>query len=117
MGAWKRWQDWVTVLLGVILLSAPFVFDTTAHATASWTAYLMGGLVIAVGLFAASFEAPLAEVEGIPLYVGIALFAAPWVLSFTSVREIAWMAWIVATLLAVNAALELLLLPGQSTTA
>jgi hypothetical protein len=42
---------------------------------------------------------------------------APWVLSFTSVREIAWMAWIVASLLAVNAALELLLLPGQSTTA
>lgn len=117
MGAWKRWQDWGTVLLGVILFAQPFVFETTGNAASSWTAYLMGGLMVAVGLFAASLEAPLAEVEGIPLFLGIALFAAPWVLNFTSVPEMAWTAWIVAILLAVNAAVELLVLPQQFTTA
>jgi SPW repeat-containing protein len=117
MGAWKRWQDWATVLLGVILVATPFVFETTSDVASSWTAYVMGGLMIVIGLWAASMAKPLAEIEGIPLILGIALFAAPWALSFTSVPEIAWMAWIVAVLLAVNAAAELLVLPRQSTTA
>jgi phosphoglycerol transferase MdoB-like AlkP superfamily enzyme len=117
MGAWKRWQDWATVLLGVIFFATPFVFQTTGDTASSWTAYVMGGLMVVVGLYAASMEKPLAEVEGVPLILGIALFVAPWVLSFTNVPEIAWMAWIVAVLLAVNAAAELLVLPQQSTTA
>jgi len=116
MGAWKRWQDWATVLLGVILVATPFVFETTADVASSWTAYVMGGLMIVIGLFAASMEEPTAGVEGIPLILGIGLFVAPWVLSFTNVPEIAWMAWIVAVLLALNASAELLVLPQQHTT-
>ncbi len=114
MGAWKRWQDWATVLLGVILFATPFIFGRTGDVNASWTAYVMGGLMIAIGLFAASREEPTAGVEGAPLILGIALFVAPWLLSFTSVPEIAWMAWIVAVLLAVNAVAELLALPQQT---
>lgn len=117
MGAWKRWQDWATVLLGVILVATPFVFETTSDVASSWTAYVMGGLLIVIGLWAASMEEPTAGVEGIPLFLGIALFAAPWILSFTSLPEIAWTAWIVAVLVAVNAAAELLVLPQQTGTA
>lgn len=117
MGAWKRWQDWATVLLGVIFFATPFVFQTTGDTASSWTAYVMGGLMVVVGLWAASLDTPLAAVEGIPLILGIALFAAPWVLNFTSVPQIAWMAWIVAALLAVNAAVELLVLPQQQSSA
>lgn len=113
---WKRWQDWATVLLGVILVATPFVFQTTADVASSWTAYVMGALMIVVGLWAAAMEEPTAGIEGIPLILGIALFVAPWLLSFTNVPEIAWMAWIIAALLAVNSAAELLVLGQQQTT-
>ena len=115
MRAWTRWQDWATVLLGVILIATPFIFETTSNVVSSWTAFVMGGLMIVIGLYAASMEEPTAGIEGIPLFLGLALFAAPWVLSFTNVPEIAWMTWIIAALLAVNAAAELLALPQQST--
>jgi hypothetical protein len=117
MRAWTRWQDWATVLLGVILIATPVVFETTSNVAASWTAFVMGGLMILIGLYAASMEEPTAGIEGIPLVLGLALFVAPWVLSFTNVPEIAWMTWIIAMLVAVNAAAELLALPAQSTTA
>jgi hypothetical protein len=117
MRAWTRWQDWATVLLGVILVATPFVYETTSDVVASWTAFVMGGLMIVIGLFAASMEEPTAGIEGIPLFLGLALFAMPWVLNFTSATEMAWMTWIVATLVALNAAAELLVLPQQTTTA
>jgi len=117
MRAWTRWQDWATVLLGVILVATPFVLETTSEVVSSWTAFVTGGLMIVIGLWAASMEEPTAGIEGIPLVLGLALFVAPWVLNFTSVPEIAWMTWIVAALVAVNAAAELLVLPQQSTTA
>jgi len=56
MSAWKRWQDWVIVVLGVLLfiapLGTPFVFGGVATASAAYTTYAMGVLIAAIGLFA-----------------------------------------------------------------
>ena len=55
MSAWKRWQDWVIVILGAFLyitpLTVPFVFGGVATATTTYTAYVMGVLIAAVGLY------------------------------------------------------------------
>jgi SPW repeat-containing protein len=114
MRAWTRWQDWATMLLGIVLLATPFIFQTTAETTASWTAYVVGALLVGAGLWLASTEEPDGVVETIPLVLGAALFVAPWALSFTSVTMAAWMAWIVGGLTVINAAGELVvLLAGQ----
>ena len=113
MGAWKRWQDWATVLLGVILFATPFIFETTANVAASWTAYVMGALIALVGVYAGAQEEPSPIIEGTPLVLGVALFTAPWALSFTNLPEMAWMAWIGGALVALNATAELLALPQQ----
>src|SRR5216684_6076016 len=45
MTAWRRWQDWVVVGLGVILFLTPFVSGETAQTVAASTAYILGVLI------------------------------------------------------------------------
>lgn len=117
MGAWRRWQDWATVLLGVILFATPFIFGTTSDAASSWTAYVMGALLALGGLWSASTEEPVPGAEWIPLVLGAAVFVAPWILNFTAVAEMAWMSWIVGALAVLNSGLELLVLGQKPVTA
>ncbi len=108
MTAWKRWQDWATVLLGVIAVATPFVFGIDLASTPAWTAYVMGILLVLGGLWAASTPEPNTAIEWVPLVLGAVLFVAPWVLSFTSVGTMAWMSWIIGGLAVVNGGGELL---------
>lgn len=103
MFAWKRWQDWAVVILGVLLFIAPFAFGATAMTTAAWTAYIGGALLVIFGLV--SLANPTARFsEWIDGIVGVLLFIAPWVLGFTAVSALAWSAWIVGILAVLLAA-------------
>jgi hypothetical protein len=57
MSAWTRWQDWGTILLGLVLFTTPFIFGTSDTAS-SWTAFVGGGLLMMSGLFVAATEEP-----------------------------------------------------------
>lgn len=114
MGAWKRWQDWTAVLLGVILFATPFIFETTADTASSWTAYVIGALLVTAGVWSASTDEPDALIEGAPLILGLALMAAPWFLSYTSVVTMAWMSWIVGIAAALNAGAEMLFVAARA---
>lgn len=35
MNAWRRWQDYFTMLLGVVMFVTPFVFGNTSQTTAA----------------------------------------------------------------------------------
>src|SRR4051794_19329134 len=48
---WKRWQDWATVVVGVLLFITPFVFGATADTNAAYTAYAGGVLLAIAGLW------------------------------------------------------------------
>ncbi len=91
MSAWKRWQDWVIVVLGVLLyitpLTVPFVFGGAATATATYTAYVMGVLIAAVGLYLLANPANVMG-EWIQVLLGALLVASPFVLGFPS-----WSLW------------------------
>jgi hypothetical protein len=50
-GSWKRLQDWLTVVIGVLLFGAPFVLGATANQAAAWTAYAGGVLLAIAGLW------------------------------------------------------------------
>jgi uncharacterized membrane protein HdeD (DUF308 family) len=101
MSAWKRWQDWVIVVLGVLLyitpLTVPFVFGGAATATATYTAYVTGVLIAAVGLYLLAKPANVMG-EWILVLLGALLVASPFVLGFSVLVGVAYTAWIIGVL-------------------
>ena len=72
--SWQRWQDWAAVVIGVLTALSPIV--TTTDAAAAWTMVVLGVL----------------------------LFVAPWVMSYTDLRGAAWTSWVAGVLAVVVAA-------------
>ena len=102
MTAWRRWQDYATIILGVALFVTPFVFSDTSQGTATTTAYILGVLLVVGGLLAAAMgEAN--NVEYVPVILGVITFISPFVFGFTAVTAIAWAAWLVGVLTVASA--------------
>jgi len=100
--AWRRWQDYSTIIFGVALFVSPFVFGDTSQGTASTTAYILGVLLVLRGLLiVAKHKANNAEY--VPVVLGVITFISPFVLGFTAVTAIAWAAWIVGVLTVASA--------------
>jgi len=97
MSAWRRWQDWVVVGLGVVLFLTPFAFGETAMAVAASTTYILGVLIALAGLLNAATRQP-SGLEIVPAVLAVVLFVGPWAFGFTAVTALAWSAWIVAIL-------------------
>ena len=98
MTAWRRWQDWVVVGLGVVLLLTPFAFGVTTTTVAAYTAFALGGLIALAGLLNAAMK-EAGGLELIPAVLAVILFVSPWAFGFTAAAAaIAWAAWIVALL-------------------
>jgi uncharacterized membrane protein HdeD (DUF308 family) len=110
--AWRRWQDYATIILGVALFVTPFVFGDTSQGTAATTAYILGVLLVLSGLLAAAMR-EANTVEWIPVILGVITFISPFVFGFTAVTAIAWAAYIVGVLAVVNAGSLLLNLTGS----
>ena len=99
---WRRWQDWVSVVLGVLLFITPFVFGATAITPAAWAAYIGGVLLVIVGIW--SLSSPKNQsLEWAEVLVGVLVFIAPFVLGFASLSTMAWSAWIAGVLAVVLA--------------
>ena len=100
-GTWKRLQDWLTVVIGVLLFISPFVLGATANQAAAWTAYAGGVLLAIAGLWS------LIKIRSSPanhfpewseIVIGVLVFLAPWALGFTGLTALAWSAWIAGIL-------------------
>jgi len=76
---WKRLQNWLTVVVGVLLFVAPFAFGATANQPAAWTAYAGGVLLVIAGLWSLSSPANHFA-EWAEIVIGVLVFLAPWVL-------------------------------------
>jgi SPW repeat len=113
MRTWTRWQDLATVLLGIVIFATPFIFEATAVTAAAWTAYIVGVLLVGAGLWSATLEEPMPAIEVAPVAIGAALFAAPWVLSYTGTTTMAWMSWIIGALAFVNSGLEFFVIQAE----
>jgi hypothetical protein len=100
MTAWRRWQDWVVAGLGVITFLTPFVFGDSGQAVAASTAYILGVLLVAVGLLNGAMR-EVGGLEVIPVVLGVILFVSPWAFGFTAVTGLAWSAWIVGALVVI----------------
>jgi len=94
---WKRWQGWITVVLGVLLFITPFIFGATGMAAVAWTAYVGGLLLVIAGLW--SLSAPSIHfTEYSEIVIGVLVFVAPFVLGFTGLTYMAWSDWIAGIL-------------------
>jgi hypothetical protein len=102
MTAWRRWQDWVVVGLGVVMFLTPFAFGDTSQTVAASTAYVLGALIALAGLLNAAV-ARVGGLEVIPAVLAVILFVSPWAFGFTAVTPLAWSAWIVAILVVLAA--------------
>jgi predicted transporter len=110
--AWKRWQDYATIIFGVALFVTPLVFADTSQATATTTAYILGVLLVLAGLLAAAMR-EANQVELSPVILGVFTFISPFVLGFTAVTAVAWAAYIIGVLAVVNAGSLLLNVTGN----
>ena len=101
MKAWTRWQDWVSLVLGVLLFISPWVFSTSTNGSSSWNAWIVGVIGVILALWALASLSTATIAEGISLILGVWLFISPWVLGFAALSAAAWTAWIIGILFVV----------------
>jgi len=102
--AWTRWQDWAEVVLGVVVLLAPIVVDTSTGAM--WAMIVLGALIAIDGL--ASLAAPaMVYGEWFQMVLGVLLFISPFVIGYTDLTGAAWTSWIAGVLTVAAGAIAL----------
>jgi membrane-bound ClpP family serine protease len=101
MKAWTRWQDWVSLVLGVLLFISPWIFGTATNAPGSWNAWIVGVIGVVLALWALAMVGTSTIAEWISLVLGVWLFISPWILGFAAITSAAWTAWIIGILFVV----------------
>jgi hypothetical protein len=84
----KRWQVWITVLLGVWLIASPWILGYAGRLSAAGEAYLIGVAIMAIALLARVRPQRWQEWTAVTLGVGLAL--SPWVLAFSDLTAPTW---------------------------
>lgn len=99
MNAWKRWQDYATMVFGVVVFISPLIFSETSHHTATISAYVLGALLVVAGIVAAyTREARRSLFVNAPGIAAVITFVAAIVLLFSGATGIALTAGLMAVL-------------------
>src|ERR1700682_496692 len=99
MTAWKRWQDYATMVFGVLLIVSPFVFGETSHHLSSYGAYALGALLVLSGIVAAATrDARRSLIVNAPGIAAVITFIAAIILLSGGAPEIAWTGVVLAIL-------------------
>lgn len=105
MNAWRRWQDYATMVFGIVVLISPLVFGETSHHTATLGAYVLGALLVVAGVVAAfNRDARRSLFVNAPGIVAVISFVAAIVLGFSGATGIALTAGVMAILTVVAGA-------------
>jgi SPW repeat len=115
--AFRRWQDWAVIAIGVVVFATPFVFGETSNGNAVFSAYVLGVLVAAAGLLAAFMASPSRSVAWIAAALGVILFFTPWLFGFAAVTAISWVSWIAGVLVVGVSGIDLLMESPRKTVA
>ncbi|MHA6805432.1 SPW repeat protein [Salinifilum ghardaiensis] len=103
---WVRWQDWVAVLLGIVLVLTPLWTTTTAPALSA--SLILGILLILASLWSLADPRSMTS-EYAHILLGVILFVAPWPLGYAAFSGVAWTSWVIGVL---TVALGLAALPS-----
>ena len=99
--SWQRWQDWAALVIGVLAALSPLV--TTTDAAATWTLVVLGVLIAATGLWSLGSPGSVAS-EYVHGVLGVLLFIAPWVMSYSDLAAASWTSWVAGLLTVLVAA-------------
>ena len=102
--SWTRWQDWAALVIGVLTALSPLV--TTTDAAAAWTLVVLGVLVAATALWSLGAPGSVAS-EYVHGVLGVLLFIAPWVMSYSDLNGASWVSWVAGVLTVLVAAAAL----------
>lgn len=102
--SWKRWQDWVSLVAGVVMALTPLWVDMDTKGT--WAMVVIGAVIAVVALIALAVPGLYID-EGVGVVLGIVAFVSPWVFSFSDLRTAAWTAWIAGVVVAAASAVAL----------
>lgn len=111
MIASRRWQDWASTAIGVLVAASPFAFATSYSSLEAWAAYIVGALIFLVGVATLAFpKTSFGQV--VQIVLAVVLFATPWAIGFTAVTGMAWAVWILAVALVAVVGYEFFTSPG-----
>lgn len=101
----RTWEDWVGMLLGVLIGLSPWLAGQQDHAVVMWNATLVGALVLALAIFELADLNRFQEMVGIAL--GLWLIASPFTFGYADGGAL--MAWhfVLGAIVVLLAALEL----------
>lgn len=93
----NRWQDWFNLLLGAWLFASPWLMNYADELpTAAWNAWVLGAAIV---LFAAvAMYIPKVWEEALNILLGAWVAISPWVLAFTSNRDVTTNAVVIGSL-------------------
>ncbi len=94
----QRWQDWVSLILGIWLFISPWVVGFSAVSNAAANAWILGIVVAVVAIIALS--TPQLWEEWVNLILGIWLIISPWVVGFSNMAAPTWDSVIVGLIVA-----------------
>lgn len=92
----ERWQDWLTLLIGIWIFITPWIFGF-ARTDFAWSPFIMGALVFIFSIWAVVNRRIVAE--GINLIIAIWIFISPWILGFSHTPNAAWIMFIFGAIL------------------
>jgi hypothetical protein len=78
----KQWQDWVNLILGLWMITSPWILGFVGGANVVvWSAWILGAAIV-VFTALAMYLWKVWEEEVPSIFFGIALSTSPWVLGF-----------------------------------
>lgn len=89
---WVRWQDWVALVVGVVVALTPLWFSPGGNLEI-WTMVVLGALLALAGIWSLAMPAMMLS-EWIHAILGVLTFVAPWVVAYYDQAGAAWTSWI-----------------------
>ena len=73
----RLWQDWVNLILGVLIFLSPWILGFSDISSGSWLAWIVGILLIVLSAWALSN--PAAWIEWVNVILGVIVILSPWI--------------------------------------
>jgi uncharacterized membrane protein HdeD (DUF308 family) len=97
MRPWTRLQDWAALIAGLFAALSPIWVSTTGERDAFWALIVLGALLAIAALLSLALPGVVAT-EWLTVLVGVLLFVAPWVLTYTDRVGASWTSWVVGVI-------------------
>lgn len=97
MRPWTRLQDFAVLIVGLYAALSPIWVSTTGERGALWALIVLGVLLAGSSLVSLAMPGVVAT-EWLTVLLGVLLFVAPWVLTYTDRTGASWTSWVVGVI-------------------